>query len=305
VSLAVGPRQADGYHLIESLMLPLELHDDVTVAQGRPGSGMSMELSGPAAGSTPADAANLAWRAAELLAGESGKPADVAVTLVKRIPVGGGLGGGSADAAAALVGLNRLWGLNWPVERLAGLAIRLGSDVPFCVHSVPSWVRGRGEQVEPLANRLPPLWALLIQPGVAVSTRSVYERLDASRSEAGSQQSIIITRKHALAGLQLFNELEKPALEVCSRLGRLFQTLENTGVPRLMIAGSGSTLFAMFDNEAEPLTWVRRIKARVEVSVSVTAALALVTGTPDGTRVVCQGDNYGRQRGADQTGGPG
>lgn len=258
ISLAVGPLQPDGYHLIDSLMAPLELADVVTLSPSP--AGISLRVSGPTAGQTPADRSNLVWRAAELLARAAGREPNVAISVEKNIPVGGGLAGGSTDAAAVLVGLNRLWGLDWPVERLIGLGAELGSDVPFCVGGRAAWVRGRGQIVQPIAEPLPPLWVLLIMPGLFVSTAQVYARLDEIRAE----DTPVRQRKHALAGLEFYNQLEGPALEVCPALDGLVEILErHTGVPRLLVAGSGSTLFVPFDNPAEATAWKQRVDTGV------------------------------------------
>ncbi len=319
ISLAVGPLQADGYHLIESLMVPLDLADEVALSPSA--GGVQLTVSGPTAGGTPCDATNLAWRAAELIADQAGRAADVAIQLVKRIPVAGGLAGGSADAAAVLVGLNRMWGLNWPLDRLIALAARLGSDVPFCVAGVPAWVRGRGESVQPLAAPLPSLCVLLVLPHMAVSTRDVYARLDAIRAKSPAES----TRKRVLTGLEFFNDLERPALAVCPALGKLFEILEQSiGVPRLFVAGSGSTLFAPFQTRAEAMVWKERIEAAIRdgrmalpaphakcgaVVASVFGG-ASTDGRPgpagrDGQSCsVVQGVSDGRHRSENQAGGP-
>ena len=287
ISLAIGPRRAgDGYHLLESLMVPLDLHDEVTVAKSA--GGFRLEVTGPTIAGVPTDSSNLAWRSAQLLATEAGLSeipspnaletpgggggisANLSIRLHKQIPVGGGLAGGSADAAATLIGLNELWNLNWPVERLAALGARLGSDVPFCTISRPSWVRGRGERVEPLAESLPPLWAVLILPGLAVSTRAVYQRLDADRLAGIARPG----RKHQLGLLECFNDLEQAALSVSRPLAETFGSLEAFGTPRLMVAGSGSTLFALFDNASQAREWENRIRLEARCAVMVAAVLS-------------------------------
>ncbi|MDD4888979.1 MAG: 4-(cytidine 5'-diphospho)-2-C-methyl-D-erythritol kinase [Phycisphaerae bacterium] len=294
ISLAIGPRQPDGYHLLDSLMVPLDLHDDVRLSSSA--GGIELAVSGPTGASTPADPTNLVWRAAELLAQEAGRPSDVRIELFKRIPVAGGLGGGSSDAGATLVGLNRLWNLNFPVSRLAGLGSRLGSDVPFCVYRHPSWVRGRGEIVEPLQTPIPSLFIVLIFPGIAIATRNVYEHLDVSMERLLR----IIPRKHPFRGVVFFNDLEGPALEVCPPLSRLFRTLEKSaGVPRLMVAGSGSTLFAAFDNPTDASQCEHRVRSCVSCG---TAVAAVLPGPPED--IHDEGDCDGHQRGPDQTGGP-
>jgi 4-diphosphocytidyl-2-C-methyl-D-erythritol kinase len=240
-----------------------------------------------------------------LLAAEAGRSADVSIRLHKQIPVGGGLAGGSADAAATLVALNQLWNLGWSIDRLAALGAWLGSDVPFCTISRPSWVRGRGERVEPLADPLPPLWAVLILPGLAVSTRAVYQRLDADRVAGVARPG----RKHLLGRLECFNDLEQAALSVSRPLAELFGSLEACGTPRLMVAGSGSTLFVLFDNAGEAEEWTKRIRLEARCAVVIAAVLSdtsnCTSARPECRAAACtcdllQGESNGHHRSADQ-----
>jgi 4-diphosphocytidyl-2-C-methyl-D-erythritol kinase len=169
--LDVGPRRADGFHAVETVLQAIAVFDELWL---EPGEGVS--LVGRVAGvDRPED--NLAWRAAELLRGAAGVSAGVRVRLIKRIPVGAGLGGGSADAAAALVGCAALWRLGWARERLAELGARLGSDVPFFLWGGTAWADGRGERVRPLPV-LPPWPVVVAFPGVGQSTAEAYAALD-------------------------------------------------------------------------------------------------------------------------------
>ncbi len=267
LSLAVSAVRDDGYHSIRSLMAPLELADQLTLTPCP--DGPRLTLGGPQSAGVPVDQTNLAWRAAELLAESVNRPADVRIELVKHVPAGGGLGGGSSDAAATLRGLCRLWELDLSREELIALAADLGSDVPFCVVGEPAWVAGRGERVSVLDDPLGPLWALLVTPGFSVSTRAVYEQFD--RRAKGTSKITRIIRRYGLAGLELHNDLEEAAFEVCPDLGRLFERLDGLGVPRLMLAGSGSTLFSLFDDPNEMQHWEDRIHVHLQCPVTSTA----------------------------------
>ena len=161
LALELIRRRDDGYHEIATVMTTLDLSDRVTL---RPASELSVAISGPyAAGIDPDD--DLAGRAAHALAEAAGRSPDVAIELRKKIPSPAGLGGGSSDAAAVFRGLNVLWGLDWPVARLAEVAATIGSDVPFFVHGGTAHCTGRGELVEPLRD-LREMRLLILQPPV-------------------------------------------------------------------------------------------------------------------------------------------
>ena len=190
--LEVIGRREDGYHELETLVLPVRLFDSLSFtplpAQGRDQPG-NMELRvrtahsprqvGDATGiPPPAGAENLVVRALELLRGRSGCEAGAVVELVKRIPIAAGLGGGSSDAAAALRLANRGWRLGWRHERLAALAAELGSDVPFFLGAGAAICRGRGERVQRLPG-MAPLDVVIVKPPAGLDTPLVYRRFDA------------------------------------------------------------------------------------------------------------------------------
>ncbi|MCG3180991.1 MAG: 4-diphosphocytidyl-2-C-methyl-D-erythritol kinase [Phycisphaerae bacterium] len=266
ISLSVGLRRPDGYHSLRSLMVPLSLADELEISPG--GRGVELSVQGPRAGQTPAGPENLVVRAGEALARRTGRAIGVRVRLTKRIPVGGGLAGGSADAAATLLGLNAAFELGLPLDELSAVAAELGSDVPFCLYGRPAWVEGRGELIAPFDGRLPELWAVLIFPPVSVSTAAVYAKLDALRA-AGEPVDGPRTR---VGGLELFNDLHKAALAVEPSLARVCEQVgQASGDPTVLVAGSGATLFALFDKKDHATEWERRIGARLKCSAMTTA----------------------------------
>jgi 4-diphosphocytidyl-2-C-methyl-D-erythritol kinase len=190
--------------------------------------------------------------------GSPGLSEGVRVRLEKRIPMGAGLGGGSSDAAATLLALDRLWQINWPVERLTELAASLGSDVPFFLHGPSSICRGRGELVQRLA---PPQarFALLILPDRAMPTAAVYRKFDEMRlGEAGSLEHEAEppwqdwTKLNAIELLpKLVNDLEPAAFAIDSGLGALRTDLEQTLGRVVRMSGSGSALFSLYDRQVE------------------------------------------------------
>lgn len=237
----------DGFHELESLVTPVSLFDDLVITL-RPNNGeinLSCDLP-----EVPSDQTNLIWRAAELLARHGAVSYGVHCQLKKRIPLGGGLGGGSSNAATMLKGLNELWGLNWPVEKLLPLAAELGSDVPFFLNDGPAVMRGRGEQIEPVE---PPWegWVLLVLPGVNISTRQVYQTF--SRGKSRDYGSIISKDNfNAVEWMATtFNMLEPPARQVCPSLTRWMEEAARLAGRQVRLSGSGSTFFTAFDHEEE------------------------------------------------------
>ena len=178
LALHVGAERADGYHELESLAVFADLADVITAwPAARDAAAATLTVSGPYGDlleETTTPAANLAVRAAEALAAHGAGPVDLA--LAKRIPVAAGLGGGSADAAATLRLLNRVWGLGLAPETLAGIAVKLGADVPMCLVSRPLVARGIGEAITP-ATGIPALAIVLANPGLAIPTGAVFAGL--------------------------------------------------------------------------------------------------------------------------------
>ncbi|MBK1662455.1 4-(cytidine 5'-diphospho)-2-C-methyl-D-erythritol kinase, partial [Paracraurococcus ruber] len=169
--LHVTGRREDGYHLLDSLAVFGPVADALRVA---PADDLALALEGPFGATLAAEPDNLVLRAARALAAAAGVPARAAMVLTKRLPVASGIGGGSADAAAALRGLDRLWGLGLGEARLAAIAAPLGADIPVCVASRPARMQGVGEALS-AAPALPPCGLLLANPGVALPTPAVFK----------------------------------------------------------------------------------------------------------------------------------
>jgi len=173
--LHIVGRRADGYHQLQSAMQFIDLSDELHFYRRPPGR--IERVAGPA--DIPSDQ-DLAVRAARLLAEKAGIEAGVGIELHKRIPVQGGLGGGSSDAATVLVALNRLWRANFSVDALADLGLRLGADVPFFVRGQASWAEGVGEQLTPAA--FPEAVYLVVKPAAAVSTAEIFQAPELTRN---------------------------------------------------------------------------------------------------------------------------
>jgi 4-diphosphocytidyl-2-C-methyl-D-erythritol kinase len=242
----------DGYHLLESLFVPIDLADRVEIALSDRTSSVELRIEGDAP-DLPADGSNLAVRAAVAFLEAAGIEAGLRLALEKRIPVAAGLGGGSSDAAAVLRGLAQIHPGVISPQRLRELALGLGADIPFFLDPRAALVTGVGEEIEPIPG-IPVLSLLLVHPGVALATSDVYRAYDASGASltpvrAGSTMPGISALReggdHALAEL-LENDLEQAAVRLCPRVGPLRETIEGSGALAVGMSGSGPTFFGIF-----------------------------------------------------------
>ena len=246
--LAVGAVRKDGFHELSTVFQSLSLTDEVTVAAAEePG----VEVRGEGASTVPTDGANLAWRAVEELARHVGKEAEdpkVRVLIRKNIPVSGGMAGGSADAAATLVGLANLWKLEIGRDELAHVAAGLGSDVPFMLHGGTALGTGRGEQIVPVLTRHTFHWVLAFARG-GLATPKVYAELDRLR-ETGEPPRVgeVEPVLEALAAgdprqlaLLLGNDLQAAAVSLRPGLRRTLRAGVDAGALAGTVSGSGPT----------------------------------------------------------------
>jgi len=279
LSLAVLARRADGFHEIESLMVPVSLHDGVRVrvsaAAGirlrvRFGGRLATPAGAVLAHDVPNDGTNLVVRAAQSLAVEAGlaaSPADpplpgLDIELVKRIPSGSGLGGGSSDAAAVLVAASRAWGIDWPRDRLAAIGARIGSDVPMFFAGGAAVAAGRGERITP-APGIPAVHAVIARPATGLSTAAVYGRCvpDAGRAGDAARLAATLAAGRFRTALPLMhNSLERPAREMCPAVDALLGQLSRAGAVHPMLTGSGSACFTLTRSAVE----ARRLAARLD-----------------------------------------
>ncbi len=244
--LAVGDRRDDGYHELTTVFHAVSLVDEVTV---RDADVLSLRIAGEGADVLPTDERNLAWRAAELMADHVGRAPDVAITIDKSIPVAGGMAGGSADAAAVLVGMNVLWELGVPRRDLHALAARLGSDVPFALHGGTALGTGRGEELATVLTRETFHWVLTFAED-GLSTPEVFAELDRLRDngrklpELGESEPVLAALAagdpQRLAGL-LGNDLQAAAVSLNPALRRTLRAGVEAGALAGVVSGSGPT----------------------------------------------------------------
>ena len=234
LALHVRAREADGYHRIETVFAFAEDGDELTVAEG---DGLSLAVTGPFADALAGEGDNLVLRAARALADRAGIELTAAITLDKRLPVASGIGGGSADAAAALRLLRRFWRLDIDDAGLHAIAARLGADVPACLASRNMRGEGRGDALTPVD--LPGLAGtplLLVNPGIPLATAPVFAAWDgAGRGPLADWES----------GR---NDLEAPARALVPEIGAVLGALSGARIARM--SGSGATCFGLFDSAA-------------------------------------------------------
>lgn len=245
--LDVGQKRADGYHDVVTVMQTVDLSDTVVVTR-EAGQGISLSLSGAA--HIPTDSRNTAWRAAEAFLRAVGEEARILIDIEKRIPIAGGLAGGSADAGAVLRAMNRLWGYPFTVEELCTIAGQIGADVPFCTRMGLALAHGRGDVLTPLSTSLV-LHILLTNGGEPVSTHLAYEALDEAatahfhHTPNGCITALQSGDKAGLANA-LYNSFEEVILPTCPEAMRRKNAFLSAGALGALMSGSGSSVFGIF-----------------------------------------------------------
>ncbi|HEX5606117.1 MAG TPA: 4-(cytidine 5'-diphospho)-2-C-methyl-D-erythritol kinase [Candidatus Binatia bacterium] len=250
--LRVLGRRRDGYHLLDTLIVPVSLYDDIEIRrlpakpQESANPRITIACDNPA---VPPGEENLAYRAAQLLLEQVDRRTSVHIYIQKRIPLGAGLGGGSTDAAATLLGFNRLFKLNLSAARLERLALRLGADVPFFIRARPARAHGIGEKLRPVRG-LVHFWLVILYPGFPVATGSVYKKLPKklTKSTPGNSIATFLKRFDRLPDL-LVNDLESVTLESYPKIQSLKEKLLREGAAGGLMSGSGSSVFGVFGSK--------------------------------------------------------
>lgn len=244
LTLEVLERRTDGYHEIRSIIQPVNLFDEVKV-EIEQGKGVEIESTGL---KIPQGEENIAWKAADIFIKENGLNIGVRVSINKKIPLSAGLGGGSGNASAVLLGLNRIT-KRLSEDELLKLSPTIGADVAFFIHCRSAIAQGIGEKIT-LLNDFPLLYYILINPGFEVSTKKIYElwdRIDRRILIRNDMESIISLFKKGEFPLK--NDLETPALTLYPEIEELKKRLIGMGVKAVSMTGSGPTVFGVFRNE--------------------------------------------------------
>ena len=257
----VTGRRSDGYHELDSLIVFTELHDEITVT---PHDCLTLQENGPFGHHLRRDPSeNIVLQAAKMLATLAGLKAEAKINLYKALPIAAGLGGGSADAAATLRALCRLWLIDPKKGELDALALSLGADVPVCLHGLAAHVGGIGEVLKPLSQPLPQIPLLLVNPGVPLPTQSVYDLL--RKPFTPSQPLNVLTKDTNELSRSLAkrsNDLLQPAKKLCPAIDDVLEVLTaSDGCKLARLSGSGPTCFGLFADKQVADAAASRISA--------------------------------------------
>ncbi len=248
--LDVLRKREDGYHEVQMVMTMVDLADRLEMEE-IPGDRIVLSSQ---AGFIPLDEKNLAFQAARLLKERCNVSRGVYIQLDKRIPVAAGLAGGSSDAAAALRGLNRLWGLGLSTGELEALGAELGSDVPFCIRGGTAVARGRGEKLESVESP-PQCWVILAKPPINVSTADVYGKLKAHelKEHPSLENMLAALREGSFSGMcaALGNVLETVTLQRYPEVLQIKECMAKLGADGVLMSGSGPTVFGLVSKETK------------------------------------------------------
>jgi 4-diphosphocytidyl-2-C-methyl-D-erythritol kinase len=256
LSFQIKGRRPDGFHEIETLMVPISLADRITIEKSEDAGAIHFSCDDP---SLPVGEDNLVIRAAKLFREQTGNTAGITIVLEKKIPHGAGLGGGSSDATSTLMGLNELFQAGLRDDELLKLAAKLGSDVPFFVSRSAAICRGRGELVTPVTLETK-FRLLLLKPEFGVPTPWAYRRWNDSGELTGIDYS-----PQELDGIRLVNDLERPVFEKFVFLARLKTWLRRQPeVAAALMSGSGSTLFAVLHDGSDAEKLAERALAEID-----------------------------------------
>ncbi|MBE1874627.1 4-(cytidine 5'-diphospho)-2-C-methyl-D-erythritol kinase [Myceligenerans pegani] len=252
--LRSGAVRDDGYHPLSTVFQAVSLFEEVTATHVAPGAGISLTVSGPQADVVPLDETNLAWRAALAVADHTGMDADVALHIHKGVPVAGGMAGGSADAAAALVACDALWDAGLSRQELTMLGARLGADVPFALLGHTAVGTGRGDVLTPVLARGEFHWAFAVQ-AEGLPTPSVFARFDelsaddpAHSPDPGDDAGLMAALRAGdptALGEALHNDLQAAAVDLRPELGRVMEVAREAGTLGTLVSGSGPTVAAL------------------------------------------------------------
>ena len=288
LQLSVGPLGDDGFHEVTTVFQAISLFDDVTVTEGKPGAGTSISVSGQTANGVPADASNLAIRAAQLMMKEFELSTDLEIKLKKEIPVAGGMAGGSADAAGVIVGLDSLYELGLAKDEMEKIASQIGSDVPFSISGGVAIGTGRGDQITTALSKGSYTWVLALS-SQGLSTPAVYQECDRLReglSIASPQvseplmQALRAGDSKAL-GKSLLNDLQAAACSLRPALRLVLDVGIDYGALGGIVSGSGPTVAFLVSDEEHAMDLTVALSAS-----GVVSSIARAVGPAHGARII-------------------
>ena len=258
LQLSVGPKEADGYHNLVSVFQAISIFDDITIKLGEPGSGLTITISGDQTHGVPADANNLAAKAVALISKEYDLTVDAHIEIKKSIPVAGGMAGGSADAAGAILGIDYLYSLDMTREEMIEIASKIGSDVPFMLSGGTAIGTGHGDQLTAALSRGTYHWVLALST-VGLSTPAVYAECDRLRGELeivepqtheGLMQALLGADAPGV-GAALINDLQLAACSLRPAIRLVLDVGQEYGALGAIVSGSGPTVaFLVADQDS-------------------------------------------------------
>ena len=284
LQLSVGPRESDGYHNLVSVFQAISIFDDVTVTKSNPGSGVTISVTGEHTHGVPEDHSNLAVKAAQLIGKKFDFDVDVHIEIKKSIPVAGGMAGGSADAAAAIVAIDELYSLDMTREEMHEIASQLGSDVPFLLSGGTAIGQGRGDQLTAALSRGTYHWVLALS-SVGLSTPAVYNECDRLRQgleisdpqiSDALMQALLAADPKAVGNL-LINDLQPAACSLRPALRLILDVGQEYGALGAIVSGSGPTVAFLVSDEEHGLDLAVALSTSGVVG-SVTRAFGPVHG---------------------------
>ena len=248
LALHVTGQRDDGYHLLDTLVTFADVGDVLTF---EPANTLSLDIEGPYGSALSAVADNMVLKAARRLADVAGSSeVGASIVLTKNLPVASGIGGGSADAAAELRGLSRLWALDVPEDEMQELALSLGADVPMCLTGKPLRASGIGDALETLI--MPSLSIILVNPNVPVSTPEIFAELDRKDNEPMGAMPHSRSETEWLDAMREWrNDLQVPAMRQAPEIAACLAMLERSGADLVRMSGSGATCFGLFGSDGE------------------------------------------------------
>ena len=284
LQLSVGPRESDGYHQLVTVFQAISIFDDVTIRIGEQGSGVNLTVSGDQIHGVPTDSSNLVVKAVELIAEKFELDIDVSIDIKKSIPVAGGMAGGSADAAAAIVAIDELYSLDMTREEMHSIASQLGSDVPFLLSGGTAIGQGRGDQLTAALSRGTYHWVLALS-SVGLSTPAVYGECDRLRqgldiSEPQISDALmqaLLSADPSAVGKLLINDLQPAACSLRPALRLILDVGQEYGALGAIVSGSGPTVAFLVSDEEHGLDLAVALSASGVVG-SVTRAYGPVHG---------------------------
>lgn len=247
LGLRITGKRHDGYHDIETIFYPVNLFDalEFVVSSGTQNND-SLTVTGLETGGVPEN--NLVMKGVRLLREEFSFPV-LKIHLHKAIPAGAGLGGGSSDAAGIIAGINKYFGLSIADEKMEAISLKIGSDCPFFLKSIPSMARGRGEIMEPIDSKLSDYYILLVNPGISISTKEAYQNCN-PRHPTSDLRQLVSRPVEQWKGL-IINDFEESVFAKYPQISEIKKNLYSSGALYSSMSGSGSTVFGIFNTKPE------------------------------------------------------